>query len=80
MRVLIRGTECPQVGRICMDQSMVEVPRGLDVEIGDEAVLVGRQGDKTLTIDEQAELLGTINYEVACGFGARLHRRYVGRA
>jgi alanine racemase len=78
--VLIRGTRCPQVGRVCMDQLMVEVPRGIDVAVGDEAVLVGSQGGKTLTLDEQADALGTINYEVACGYGARLIRRYVGRA
>lgn len=78
-RVLIRGTECPQVGRVCMDQMMVEVPRGIDVVVGDEAVLVGRQGDRTLMIDEQAAILGTINYEVACGYGVRLHHRYLGR-
>lgn len=79
MRVLIGGTECRQVGRICMDQLMVEVPRGLEVGVGEAAVLIGRQGDHTLTIDEQAEILGTINYEVACGYGARLHHLYVGR-
>jgi alanine racemase len=78
-KVLIQGVECAQVGRVCMDQLMVEVPRGLEVAAGDEAVLVGRQGDAALTLDEQAEVLGTINYEVACGYGARLHRRYTGR-
>lgn len=77
MRVLLGGVECRQVGRICMDQFMVEVPRGVEVAIGDEAVLVGSQGGRTLTIDEQAEHLGTINYEVACGYGARLARMYL---
>ena len=60
-----------------MDQFMVEVPRGVEVATGDDAVLVGSQGGRTLTIDEQAERLGTINYEVACGYGARLARRYL---
>jgi len=77
MRVLLGGVECRQVGRICMDQFMVEIPRGVDVGMGDEAVLVGRQGECTLTVDEQAEHLGTINYEVACGYGARLARVYL---
>jgi len=72
--VLLGGTECRQVGRVCMDQMMVEVPRGLDVTVGDVAVLVGTQGGHELTIDRQAELLETINYEVACGYGARLAR------
>ena len=77
MRILLGGVECRQVGRICMDQFMVEIPRGVDVGMGDEAVLVGRQGECTLTVDEQAEHLGTINYEVACGYGARLARVYL---
>jgi alanine racemase len=61
-----------------MDQLMVEVPRGLEVSVGDEAVLVGQQGGSMLTLDEQASLAGTINYEIACGYGLRLQRRYVG--
>ena len=77
MRILLGGVECRQVGRICMDQFMVEIPRGVDVGTGDEAVLVGSQGGCTLTVDEQAEHLGTINYEVACGYGARLARVYL---
>lgn len=77
LRVLIGGVECRQVGRVCMDQLMVEIPRGLDVSWGDEAVLVGRQGDLELSMDEQADALDTINYEVACGYGARLERIYL---
>jgi alanine racemase len=75
-RVLIGGVACRQVGRVCMDQSMVEVPRGLEVKAGDEAVLVGAQGAERVTADEHAELCDTINYEIACGFGLRLERRY----
>jgi alanine racemase len=77
--VLIRGRECRQVGRICMDQLMVEVPRGADVGVGDEAVIVGRQGDAEISMDTQADVLGTINYEIACGYGARLQHHYLGR-
>lgn len=77
MRVLIGGRECRQVGRICMDQLMVEVPRGLEVTAGDEAVIVGRQGALEVTADEQATLAGTINYEIACGYGMRLERLHV---
>ncbi|HEX9093076.1 MAG TPA: alanine racemase [Coriobacteriia bacterium] len=76
MRVLIGGAACRQVGRVCMDQLMVEIPHGLSVEVGDEAVLVGAQGDSELTLDQQAEAASTINYEMACGYGARLERRY----
>jgi alanine racemase len=78
-KILIGGRECRQVGRICMDQLMVEVPRGASVAVGDEAVIVGRQGDAGISMDAQAELLGSINYEVACGYGARLQRHYAGR-
>jgi alanine racemase len=77
LRVLLGGVACRQIGRVAMDQLMVEVPRGAEVRVGDEAVLVGRQGSAVLTLDEQAALLDTINYEVACGYGARLSRRYV---
>jgi len=77
VKVLIRGAECRQVGRICMDQLMVEVPRGLDVSMGDEAVVVGSQGASMISMDDHASALGTINYEIACGFGARLERRHL---
>lgn len=76
-RVLIGGAECRQVGRVCMDQLMVEVPRGLEVAVGDEAVLVGRQGRLELTMEGQAEAAGTIDYEIAVGYGLRLERRYL---
>lgn len=73
MSVLIGGRRCRQVGRVCMDQLMVEVPDG-DVRQGDEAVLVGTQGGMSITLDELAGLAGTINYELACGFALRLPR------
>lgn len=75
MRVLIGGRRCRQVGRICMDQLMVEVPKGLDARQGDEVVLVGTQGTERIAMEEMAELAGTINYELACGFALRLCRR-----
>lgn len=77
MRVLIGGRQCEQVGRICMDQLMVEVPRGLSVSPGDEVVIVGEQGSEVLAMDEMAASAGTINYEMACGFALRLERRFV---
>lgn len=74
MGVLIGGRLCRQVGRVCMDQLMVEVPRGVDVAVGDEAVIVGTQGGSALTIEAQAALADTIDYEIACGYGSRLVR------
>jgi len=61
--VLVGGMRCPQVGRICMDQSLVDVTalRGR-VKLGDEVVMIGRQGDEEVTADEIAGILGTINY------------------
>ena len=75
MEVLIGGRRCRQVGRVCMDQLMVEVPPGLDVRAGDEAVLVGAQGDERIAMRELSALAGTIDYEVACGFALRMERR-----
>ncbi|MCX8007509.1 MAG: alanine racemase [Coriobacteriia bacterium] len=74
MEVLIGGRRCRQVGRICMDQLMVEVPEGMHVAVGDEAVIVGRQGGEHVVMDELATHASTINYEIACGFGRRLKR------
>ena len=77
MDVLIGGKRCHQVGRICMDQLMVEVPAGLPVAPGDEVVIVGEQGGERIMMDELAEKAGTINYESACGFSRRMERRRV---
>lgn len=76
MDVLLGGRRCRQVGRVCMDQLMVEVPAGLEVRAGDEAVLVGEQGGERIAMDEIAEAAGTINYEMACGFALRMERHY----
>ncbi|TLM79507.1 MAG: alanine racemase, partial [Actinobacteria bacterium] len=70
--VLCHGARMQQVGRVCMDQFMVEVPRGASVERGDEFVLVGEQGSEAATMDALAAAAGTINYELACSFGMRL--------
>ncbi len=62
--VLIGGKRCPIVGRICMDQFMVAC--GDDVQPGDEAVLIGRQGGEEITIDEVSATAGTIPHEILC--------------
>ncbi|MBW6467897.1 MAG: alanine racemase [Coriobacteriia bacterium] len=76
MEVLIGGVRCAQVGRVCMDQMMVEVPRNQEVSEGDEAVLVGTQGEQRILMDELAESAETINYELACALGMRMPRVY----
>ncbi len=74
--VLVRGRRYPLAGTVTMD--LIVVDMGDDpVEVGDEVVLLGRQGEEEITADEWAERLGTINYEITCGFGPRMPRRYV---
>jgi len=74
--VLVQGRRVPQVGRVCMDQLMIEPPRGHDVSRGDEVVLVGEQDGQRILLDELSQKAGTINYELACSFGMRLERVY----
>jgi alanine racemase len=72
--VLIRGQRAPILGRVCMDQCMVDVTHIPGVRMGDEVVLIGRQGNAALTAEEVAERLGTINYEVVAEILARVPR------
>jgi alanine racemase len=72
--VLIHGQEAPIVGRVCMDQSMVDVSHIPGVRVGDEVVLIGRQGQAALTAETVASRLGTINYEVVSEILARVPR------
>jgi len=72
--VLVRGRRAPIVGRVCMDQTMIDVTRIPQVRQGDEVVLIGRQGHEELTVDEVASRLGTINYEVVSEILARVPR------
>jgi alanine racemase len=76
VRVLIGGELYPLAGTVTMDQIVVDVDDA-DVGAGDEAVLLGRQGDNEVTADDWARLLDTISYEVVCGIGPRVPRRYV---
>jgi alanine racemase len=73
--LLVGGVRCPLVGRITMDQSLVDVTslRG-KVEAGDEVVIIGRQGNEEVTADELADRLGTINYEVVSSIANRVPR------
>jgi len=72
--VLIHGQEAPLLGRICMDQCMVDVSHIPQVRMGDEVVLIGRQGTATLSAEQVAQRLGTINYEVVAEILARVPR------
>ena len=62
--VLVRGKRVSVIGRVCMDQTMIDVTDLPQVEVGDEVVLWGRQGQEEITVEEIAEKIGTINYEI----------------
>jgi alanine racemase len=76
--VLIGGERRPVAGVVTMDQLMVDCGPGADVAVGDEVVLIGVQGESSLMSEEWAERLGTIAYEIVCGIGPRVARRYRG--
>ncbi len=75
--VLIRGKRAPVAGVVCMDLTMCDVTDIPGVSEGDEAVLLGSQGNERITAEELASLAGTIAYEVFCGISARVPRVYV---
>lgn len=74
--VLIRGKRCPIVGRVCMDQCMIRVDGYNNVEVGDEVVVIGRQGDAEITLDEYAGRLGCLVAQVGPAIGSRVPRVY----
>lgn len=75
--VLIRGQRAPIIGRVCMDQFMVDVTEVEGVANDDEVVLIGHSGDLSIRVEEIAALMGTINYEVVCQLGKRIPRLYL---
>ncbi len=72
--VLVHGQEAPLLGRVCMDQCIIDVSHIPQVRAGDEVVLIGRQGEASLTAEQVAQRLGTINYEVVSEILARVPR------
>lgn len=77
-RMLVRGASYPIAGRVCMDQTMIDLGPDTDVTVGDEVVLVGRSGTDEITTSEVAGLMGTIPYEVTCLITRRVGRETVG--
>ncbi|WP_164742595.1 MULTISPECIES: alanine racemase [Caldicellulosiruptor] len=75
--VLINGEYAKVVGNVCMDQCMVDVTHIKDVKIGDEVVIIGKQGKNEITADDLASQIGTINYEVICSVSKRIPRVYI---
>jgi alanine racemase len=75
--VIIHGQKAPIVGRICMDQCMVDITEIDGVNIEDEVVLMGKMGNEEISADDIAKLIGTINYEVVCMVDKRVPRVYI---
>ena len=75
--VLIRGKKAPILGRVCMDQFMVDVTEIEGVSFGDKVTMIGRDGNEVLPVEVLSELSGRFNYEFVCDLGKRIPRVYV---
>ncbi len=75
--VLIRGKRAKILGRVCMDQFMVDVTDIPDVQAGDTATIFGTDGEETISVDEIAKKANTINYEIICNINSRVTRVYM---
>ena len=75
--VIYKGHKLPVVGNICMDQCMIDLTDFPDAQVGDEVILMGSQGDVSITADDLAERYGTIGYEVVCAVNRRVPRYYI---
>ena len=76
-RVLVHGQYAPIIGRICMDQFMVDVTDIPGICAGDCVTLIGRDGENMISVEEVAELAHSFNYEYVCGISQRVPRKYV---
>ncbi len=75
--MLVRGRRVPIVGRVCMDMTMVDLTHVPEARLGDEVVIIGRQGEEEISVDEMASLCDTISYEILCGIGPRVPRVFL---
>ena len=75
--ILVHGKRCRIVGRVCMDQLMIDVSDVAEAKSGDIVTLIGKDGDDMITADELASIYGTIGYEVVCGISKRVPRIYI---
>jgi alanine racemase len=76
--MLVRGIKAPVVGRVCMDLTMLDVGHIPNVKLDDEVVVFGKQGDTEISVDDIADLLGTINYEIVTSISDRIPREHIG--
>lgn len=79
-QVLVGGERRPIAGTVTMDQTMIDCGPDATVAVGDEVVFIGSQGDAVISVQDWADWLGTITYEIVCGFGPRLRRVYDGES
>lgn len=75
--VLVMNKKCPVVGQVSMEKTAILLPNELEVAPGDEAVLIGKQGENQITAEEMADWFGTINYEVVTSVSARIPRIFI---
>ena len=73
----VGGKRAAVIGRVCMDQVMLDVSEIEDVKVGDEVIVIGDGSDGAMSFDDIAEMTGTINYEVVCLVGKRVPRVYI---
>ena len=78
-RVILHGRFVPIVGRISMDLILADVTDVTSAEVGDEVIIIGRQGACRITAEDIAEIIGTISYEITCRISDRVPRVYIGR-
>lgn len=76
-KMIVCKKKCSQIGNICMDQCMIDVTNVNNINIGDEVILFGSDGENLISIEEIAEIMGTINYEILCVIGKRIPRVYM---
>lgn len=74
---IVSGRKYPIVGTICMDQLMIDLGMHAQARVGEEAVLIGRSGDRVITAWDVADKAGTIPYEITCSISSRVPRRYI---
>jgi alanine racemase len=75
-RVIINGKYAPVVGRVSMDWTSIDVTDITDARIGDEVILIGEQNGLSVRAEDLAAILDTISYEITCGIGGRVERKY----
>jgi alanine racemase len=75
--VLVRGCRAPVVGRVCMDQALIDVTDVPQAALGDEVMLYGRQGDDAISVEEMAARVNRIPYELTCALSPRVRREFV---